>query len=140
MGDRDRALSCTPSLQWLVPFYHDAVPLLGRHRLDRLYGYTVAPGKNPAQEGQTVKHPCGRVVISLRTHWHKRHGRRYEQEPHTVASILQTFAHELAHLKYWEHDLQHWALCCQLQLQFIKTLDNLGLNDTEAYHAPKETK
>ena len=129
-------MQCNKNIQWILPFYHDAKPLLGKHKLDGIYGYKVPIGKAPTQDGQIIRHEVdGRVtktVITLRTHWNKKRvGRKDIHVPITIASVLQTFAHELAHLKYWEHDIHQWALCAQIQLAFSKTFENLGWTDTE---------
>jgi len=44
--------------------------------------------------------------------------------------VLITLAHELAHLKHWEHTPEHFKLQTQILARFAKVLKDLGIKDT----------
>lgn len=49
---------------------------------------------------------------------------------HYLASILETLAHELAHLKYWKHTYEHFELTARIMLEFSTVLRDLKIKDT----------
>jgi len=126
----------TQNVKWLEQYYEDAKHMLGPHRLDKVMGYTVPSNKKALADGRITIYPDDRAVISLRTHGARPKGK---QQSKTVGAILMVFAHELAHLKYWEHNEKHWQLQCYLLQNFTHTMKVLGLSDHEDY-AYKEQK
>lgn len=126
--------------RWLEPFYNDSKYLLGNHRLDEVRPSHVPKGRLTHTEGSIIVKGDGRVVITMLSSYWKRqsfHSVKQTWEARNIGSTLVAFAHELAHLKYWEHTTEHWYLQCYIMQQFGHTLQVLGIGDHEA-EIPKE--
>lgn len=47
-------------------------------------------------------------------------------KPYSTIDVLSTLAHEIAHLKYWDHTPKHKMLESQLTMLFMEHLEKLG--------------
>ena len=118
----------TKNVKWLEPYYEDSKHLLGPHRLDRVMGFKVSPKKEARTDASIIIQSAGNVTITIRTHSNFKR----QSTPRNIGSLLLAFAHELAHLKYWDHCEKHWQLQCYLMQNFTSTMRILGITNHEA--------
>ena len=99
-----------------------AVPL---RNLVAIKGYRLRYKGQDFTHGCTLRDSRGRCVITLATHLNV-NGKANRRG---VYIMLQTLAHELAHLRVWEHKPDHWLLELQIAAQFAKLLKEWKLKD-----------
>jgi hypothetical protein len=115
------------SAEWLTPFINSVKDLVPLDKLDAIKGYKIKRNYEPGQYGACIKTiATNRYVITLKMKDWSKQDKKYKNA--TIGGILETLAHELAHLSYWEHTHEHWKLQSRIQLRFsnvIKKLDVL---------------
>ena len=119
-------------LEWLKPFvehYKHSVPL---HKIKSIKSYRVKKGLTERSYGSTIKEG-GKYSINLRIYLWNRTSREYRYE--TIAIILDTLAHELAHVKqkgkaFGKHDHKHLNNQAWFLVGFSYILKVLGIKDT----------
>lgn len=94
-------------------------------KLIAVKGYRVRYLGQDFTEGCTLKEKNGTCTITLATHVNAV-GAISERG---VYNILLTLAHELAHLKEWDHTPKHWKLEARLCYEFAHLLDKTGVPD-----------
>ena len=108
---------------WLAPYLQAARGLVSTRGLTKVMGYQVAADSDEVVYGRLWKYEDGRRVITVATRLPD--GKRIR-----FADVLQVFAHELAHLKYWEHTPKHWELENKIAARFARVAERLGVKDT----------
>lgn len=94
-------------LSWLFPFIDEVDHLVPLDKLTSIRGYKQQWNKQVASYGGT--HSDGEVYnITLLTHVYSKTRKRHE--PEAMGLIIDTLAHELAHLVFWEHGWEHFRL------------------------------
>jgi len=61
----------------------------------------------------------------------------YRQTRSAVSDILETYAHELAHLKHWDHTPTHWKLQAQVQMRFASLLQHWDVESIDIKNPSK---
>jgi hypothetical protein len=123
------------NVAWLEPFFAKAKGLVPIHKVSAIKGFSVPLEKTECVDGQMTKHEDGYIVITLRTHNQilraNQNGTNtaYRHKRRMICDVLLVLAHELAHLKYWEHTPEHWELECKIIRRFISELKRRGVKD-----------
>lgn len=111
-------------LLWVQPYLKEVSNLIPLESLKELKGYYVYETQGVArQEGQTIRNKSNKYTITLRLN-------RGDAGLIFMYDFLHTLAHELAHLKYFEHDYKHIKLTCKIFSKFAKVLKEQGITDT----------
>ena len=123
------------TVKWLEPFFQKAKGLVPLHKVHVVKGFVIPLGKIECIDGQMTKYEGGKIVITLRTHNQIQRANQngtntsYIHKRRMICDILLTFAHELAHLKEWEHTPEHWELECKIIRRFISELKRRDIKD-----------
>lgn len=125
--------------EFLIPFYRAALPLLPKSkRLITVRAIKVPLDKQPGAEGQckTSDNRSYDITINI---WNRKWRRDSEDTTwwkavkHSRSDLeacIWTFAHELAHIREWEHTPRHWYWTCRFAMKFTKVLYEHGVRDT----------
>ena len=109
---------------WLKPFIEEVLFNIPFKKIKAIKGYKVRKGHEPLQYGSTVRKNA-LYTINILTHTN---GDIKER----ISVILDTLAHELSHIKNWEHDYKHFQLQALLLYRFSVIIKRLGIKDTSA--------
>lgn len=96
-------------------------------KLSTIRGYRVGIGLNEKQRASIVHYTNKKYCINLKTQNHVENGTAYKYP--IIEQILLDLAHELAHLKEWEHTPKHFKLQAKIMLHFSNVLKELGIVD-----------
>ena len=115
------------NVKWIEPFVDAVAHLLPMHRLIQIRGYKVRKGVADICWGSITRDDGHKFEINLKIfekkHKYDKHKRsRYEM-------VLQTLAHELAHMVHWEHTPDHFEFQSKLMLRFSNVLRKEGIKD-----------
>jgi hypothetical protein len=124
----------SPELEWLRPFLDSAAGLCNTARVKTIRGYAVPMDKSEQQDAQIlVDNKTKQADILIRVMNHRSSaGRVVRRSPSYVSEVLDHFAHELAHLKHWEHTPEHFKLQTRIMRRFASVLKEQGITDTWA--------
>jgi hypothetical protein len=144
MNSKTDHIKFSKNVEWLRPFADKAANLIPLKKLVQVKGYRV-PLENLAQiEGQCVtrdNHKSHIITLRIFKNEQKKVGYNkftaYKQSRSRVSTILETFAHELAHIKHWEHNPAHWKLQAQIQMRFASLLQSWDVQDIEIKNPAK---
>ena len=113
---------------WLIPFVESVKDLIPTKKLTGLKGYKVSPKKFAAQYGACLQDYDGTFIINMRLYRYdevtKKHVTMYQ------GHLLETFAHELAHMVIWEHNAEHMRYTGKILQRFAKVLKKQKITDT----------
>ena len=119
-------------LEWLKPFVEHVKYSVPLHRIKSIKSYRVKKGLTERSYGSTIK-DSNKYTINLRVHLWNHTSQEYKNE--TMAIILDTLAHELAHVKqkskdFAKHDSKHFNTQAWILLGFSYILKVLKIKDT----------
>lgn len=118
-------MKLSKDLFWVQPFLNEVGHLVPLERLTGLTGYKQRPGRNIGSYGGTHTHDLQEYNITLLTHeWNVR------KQKHVTAQdgmVLDTLAHELAHLVFWEHSWEHFALQVKILKCWVRIVKNMDM-------------
>jgi WLM domain len=125
----------TKNVMWLRPFVESAKTFIPTDKITHIKGYKVRIGHTEKAQGITTGKKKGCFSINIRmwdiTDDGKRHIRR------RYYHVLETLAHELAHVTYWEHSPGHFRLTARILERFTEVLEVEGISDT-SFRVSKE--
>jgi hypothetical protein len=125
-----KPIKYTTTSAWLAPYVDSVSHLIPIERLSAIKGYKVLKNKEINQQGQIILDLTNkRFTITLRTEKYSKVDKVYRNE--YIANVLETLAHELAHMVHWEHTPAHWKLQATIQTEFGTVLDRLNIEDTQ---------
>ena len=127
---------------WLHPFLEVAQEYVSFNRFRAIESFKVPLEKTHRAYGRCLHYEYNNTYkIRLLTHRARyrprvkgRCDRQFKAAYYTALSIetiLETLAHELAHIKYWEHSLAHHRLTCELHLAFADVCVKIGEKDLQ---------
>lgn len=114
---------------WLEPFVKVSRGLVPLHKLRQVRGYRIPLGKREFTDGTCLTTNFKCFHINVKTHYqnmqHAGNNRLYADShtPLPIYDVLNTLAHELAHLKEWDHTPAHWRLENRILRRFIRILE-----------------
>lgn len=113
---------------WLKPYVDSVSDLIPLNKIYRIKGYQVRVGCEEKKQGMASQITKTKHVITIRmwdlTEDRKKHRRRLYYH------VLETVAHELSHLVYWEHTASHFRLTAQVLIRFSDIIEQQGILDT----------
>ena len=121
---------------WLKPFVDSTKDLIPLKQLQTVSGFKVTLGKLEQSDGNCLK--CGRYYdITLRT-WQQvfsddkecGHPYAFKHKRVWLSTLLTALAHELAHLRHWDHDIKHFELQSKILRRFVRVLKNKEVTNT----------
>jgi len=114
---------------WLKDFVESTDDLVPLYKLKRINAYKVKVGKNSLVYGSLTKRD-GVFNINLNM---------WDMNPSTkrhclarLSIVLETLAHELAHMIHWEHDYKHFKLTALILLRFSAIIKKMKIKDISA--------
>ena len=129
------------SVEWLRPFINSGNGLVPLHKIREVMGFKVALHKQTQSAATTIKFYSDRggsatyFKITINTHDYtvKTLGNgKFKKVDHrelSMSYVLDSLAHELAHLKYWEHSPEHLVLQCRIMARMAKVAGKKGITD-----------
>lgn len=111
-----------PNVNWTKPFVESAQKYVSLGKIKRIRGYEVGEGKIERGFGSLTRNG-NKYTVSLLLF------ENAEGKSMVLGIVLEALAHELAHLKYWEHTPKHFALQAEIQVEFSKVAKSLGIKD-----------
>lgn len=121
------------NMLWSLPFIHAAGELVPLEKIKDVTGYSL---RRPQTAWATpdfavcVKHGKKYAVRIRLTGWEDSQEKKPVQRPLYTAVVLDSLAHELAHIVHWEHTPQHLALQSDLMKRFAIVAEREGVQDT----------
>lgn len=116
-------------LKFLKPFFLSASGLVPIERVKSVRGFKVSVNKEVLTDASIIRFGNNKTfTINMRTHsnYVYSHKQKYE----FIAETLINFAHELAHVLYWDHTPEHFKLQAQIMIKFSGVLKKLKIEDT----------
>lgn len=117
----------TKSVTFLEPFLKGLQPIIPMHKVSHIRGYRVAKGLNERGQASIIRHSTKRYTINLKVEALVDGNKQHEYQ--TIEQILLDLAHELAHLKEWQHTPEHFKLQAKVMLHFAKLLKVNDIKD-----------
>lgn len=119
-----------PNMEWVRPYLEAVSDIIPLHRIAEVRGYKVPVSRQPQTEASIiVELQSGRakIFVMLTGHRIKRNGKRGKA---TYESLLLALAHELAHLKEWEHTSAHFTLTAKILNRFARVARKQKISNT----------
>jgi len=128
----------TKNIAPLLPFIKKALKVaeIDSKRIKRVIGYTIPLHKDVLQDACLIHHGSGYYTISIRLTEpsYKSLGKKLFKKTNShklgLGFLLDSIAHEVSHIKYWEHDINHFELQMKILNSFIPILKKLKIKDT----------
>ena len=121
---------------WLKPYVSSVAHLVPVHRVTEIIGFKVPLNKRDNTSAQITMFGNGsckitinlfnHAIVSLGNQKFKKIFFRHEN----IETVLMALAHELAHLKVWEHTPAHLELTAKILRVFAKTAAKQNVLDT----------
>jgi hypothetical protein len=114
------------SLKWLEPYIEDIKPILPEHKLlKRIVARSPKGNTNEVQRIHAICHKFQNGTFQIGLMLTVQRVKRYKpveisMENYSKLALLYYFAHELSHLRYWEHSPSRVILECRLLVIFMK--------------------
>lgn len=118
----------TKNVMWLKPYIMSVKHLVPINKISKVCGYSVPLHKAEVQDAAIV-YPSGKkkAVISIRM-TNNDYINEKQLRPY-YAQVLNHLAHEMAHLKHFDHSPKHLELEARIMLKFAKVAAKLGVKD-----------
>lgn len=114
------------STKFLEPYLHSVRDLVNIKRIIRIKGYKVPIDNAELIDASLTKYlAAGEYVMAIRTHSNA----KSSHKKRSLENILIALAHELAHLKEWEHSIEHFKLELKILSKFTKVMTKLNIKD-----------
>ena len=117
------------NIEWLKIFIDSVDDLVPLHKVKRVMGYKVSAKKEEGGYASIVR-TGNKYSINLKlTNNYREKGKRLRRNTH-LATILESLAHELGHIHFWEHDSDHFELTGKILVRFSKVMKKIGVKNT----------
>lgn len=124
-------------IQWLSPFIQLARGLVPVDRVREIRSARTPLDKIERSVATCRRLPGGFYRITIKTHYQREKGAgdgtftRTGYARHNRFYLLDSLAHELAHVKHWDHTPQHLLLQSKLLSRFARELERQGYRSIE---------
>lgn len=118
---------------WSLPFIHAAGDLVPLDKIKDVSGYSLRQPRSPWEQPDyalCVKHGKKFAVRIRLTSWEDNKTKSPVRRPMYLAIVLDSLAHELAHVVHWDHTPQHLALQSDILKRFAVIAEREGVQDT----------
>lgn len=134
-------VSCPEKLRWLLPYYEEVKDLLPKHKLTYINHASLAKGKLQLVVAQIwkIKYSYSYEITLYTEYWKTVSLKPFKRvrKPYSKIDILVSFAHELAHIQYFQpHTPKHKSLEAMFIAIFMSKLEREGYISEE--HEMKE--
>ena len=126
-------MKVSENMLWSLPFIHAAGDLVPLSHVKEVCGYSLGKPRSPWEQPDyalCVKHGKKYAVRIRLTGWEDSRQKKPVRRPLYMAVVLDSLAHELAHVVHWEHTPQHLALQSDLMKRFAVIAEREGVQDT----------
>lgn len=131
-----RKIKYGSKVAWMKDYVKAAASTVDLSRLREIKGYQVPLDKLPVSSASIIKDPGGwcNILIRITKPEYANMGngkfKAIKQLPEDFAFLLDSLAHELAHLEHWEHTPAHLKLQAQILVKFAEVAERKGVKDT----------
>lgn len=115
------------NVSFILPYLKSARKLVPLERLDTIKGYKVDLYKSERSYGSIVTNGSRANINLLITN---NYVLENKQRPIFLMVILDSLAHELAHLVHWKHTPDHMMLQVKILRNFVRVMKKNGVKDT----------
>lgn len=113
---------------WLKPFVEEVKNIVPLYKLKSIKGYKVQRNKQEQSYGSLIKKDINNYTMNIKASSYDKRAKKYMDS--SMSIILDTLAHELSHLIYWDHDWKHFNLQTKILAKFVKILKKHKILDT----------
>jgi len=104
-------------MHWANPFIKSVKDIVDLHKLTKVSGYIVPFGKEAVNDG-TLHKTGNSYTLQVRLNYCQGSSKHAHYQRMPFPSILDTLAHELAHIQEWEHTVEHMKLQYRIMQRF----------------------
>ncbi len=123
------------SIDWLVPYVECAKGLVNLNKLKVVTTFKVPVSKIKQTEACLIRYDAKNYKITLTLYNQKRKRVnskiKIKSVKNTISFVLDSLAHELAHLKYFDHRPEHLALQARILIRMTKVAKLQGILDLD---------
>lgn len=112
------------NVKFLEPYFKAAANLVPLDKVKQIKGYYVRLGSVERGYGAILRannNKTFNITIKIK---------QSSGQKEYLIVVLDTLAHELAHLKHWEHTPGHMKLQSKILIEFAKVAKQLNVKDT----------
>jgi hypothetical protein len=121
--------------KWLIPFINEVKDLVDFTKIKKIRGYWIPLDKMAQADAWCTRDEDGKYIVSVQIYEKimKRTGKKtfkfvgYQYQ--CLAETLNSLAHELAHVRYWEHSINHNMLRLKIEWRFNEVLRQRRVKD-----------
>ncbi len=113
--------------QWLAPYIKSVNHLIPLQKLVKLQAFKIHLKKETRADGSCNFISRGKYSIAIRL-W-CRNEKRTRHILLYLHDVLYYLAHELAHIKEWEHTPKHYKLQAKILKRFAEVAQSQGIKD-----------
>lgn len=125
----------TKGVAWFEPFFAAVEPMLAKSkRVTRVVGYSAPHNVVSLAACSTANQRT--FVISIAA-WYWADPERTRKVPVIAQHMLENFAHEVAHVKHWEHTPDHVIFTAKVLKKFGKVAKDMGIRNLEVRRCKK---
>ncbi len=131
-----RKIKYGSKVAWMKDYVQSAKGLVDLSRLTEIQGYQVPLDKEPTSSASILRNQGNwfKIMIRLTKPQFDNLGngkfKAIAHLPEDLAFLLDSLAHELAHLEYWEHTPSHLKLQAQILVKFAEVAERKEVKDT----------
>ena len=114
-------MKITKNMLWCDPFIKSVKDLIPLEKLVKVSGYIVPFGKEAINDGSLYK-TGNRYTLQVRLNYCRKPTKKAHYERCPLPGILDTLAHELAHIQEWEHSVEHMKLQYRIMQRFANVI------------------
>lgn len=122
--------------RWMKPYVEAVRDIVPLSRLQEVIGFKVPLDKSEQCSATIIRYTGAWYKITLRL-WDPKYknlgGRKFLKTQHKrsdFASVLDSLAHELAHMIHWDHTPEHLILQSKILIRLARVAKKLGVKDT----------
>ena len=125
----------TKGVAWFEPFYAAVEPMLAKSkRIARVVGYTAPYTSVSLAACSTGNQRTFTISVAA---WYWLDPERTKKVPVIAQHMLENFAHEVAHVKHWEHTPDHVIFTAKILKKFGQVAKEMGLKNLEVRRCKK---
>lgn len=122
----------TKNVEWLKDYVEAAEHLVPINQIKKVCGYKVKLGLVESQDAaiHVANSTASKFIITIKLYDQFKHNNKLQHVAMPLSCILDSLAHELAHLGTFDHEPEHFRLQNRIMSTFYKVLKKHKIDDT----------